>query len=179
MHMPEAAVSISFWSQFIATLLGAAFGVVAGALVQYLAEAYLNRRKAMQQRRDISAEAVYNISAVGELIAESGRLRAAAQPGAIQTYFGVFQFNAVLWIAMQQMVTSGLLYRAFTHMEIEKIQKAMLFLNGNTGQFVANRINQIKAATDINDALQFANWIEATCKQHLDTIIMLRDKHTK
>ena len=163
-------------SVFLATMIGAALGVVAGAVIQFLVQQWLDRAEFKRQLDDIRAEAVYNISAVNELIAEAGRLRALAHPGGIQNYLGIFPFANVLWIAMNRIVNSGRLYRTFSHAEIEKIQKTMVFLSGATGSWVTTRVNQVKTAGDFQDAINLASYIEQTCRQHMDTILLLRDK---
>jgi hypothetical protein len=76
---------------------------------------------------------------------------------------------------MNQMVQSGLLYRTFSHAEVLKIQKCITFFN-QTGSFVVNKINQVKAADDFADGRGFANYVESECRRHLETIHMLKAK---
>jgi hypothetical protein len=53
------------WSQFVATMLGAGFGVVAGVAVQYGVQTLLTRRQHSAAMADIRAEAFYNEGVVG------------------------------------------------------------------------------------------------------------------
>jgi hypothetical protein len=75
-------------SQFLATMLGSGLGVVAGVAVQYGFQMLLSRRQRSDRLTDIRAEAVYNEGVVGELIAETVRLRTCCHPGGLQTTSG-------------------------------------------------------------------------------------------
>ena len=75
---------------------------------------------------------------------------------------------------MNRMVRSGLLYRSFSHTEIQKIQPCTVFFSVQTGQFVANKISLVKANDDFQDAMNFANFLESECQKHIDTIRFLK-----
>jgi hypothetical protein len=60
---------------FWATVFGAALGVVAGTVIQYLLSLALDRRSKERQRKALVKEMVYNRSLVDELAREAQQFR--------------------------------------------------------------------------------------------------------
>ena len=77
---------------------------------------------------------------------------------------------------MNRVVQSGLLYRNFTHGELQKIQQCMTILSGQTGQWVAGRVEQIKKTDDYKEGHTLANYVEDELRKHLETVQRLKAK---
>ena len=75
---------------FWATTFGAAIGVVAGTLIQYLLDLLLAKRSRVRQRHALVKEMSYNRSLVAELTEELGRFRNAVNARVFNTYYGYF-----------------------------------------------------------------------------------------
>ena len=73
---------MDFW----ATFLGAAFGVVAGAFIQYLVQMWIARHNRKLVLSDLRKEAQYNLGVANDMLNEISRFRAAAQPDTFSTY---------------------------------------------------------------------------------------------
>ena len=78
---------------FLATFLGAAFGVVAGAAIQYLAQIFIDRHKQKAVLSDLRKEAQYNLGVANDMFNEVAKFRVAAQPDTFATYQWFFTFQ--------------------------------------------------------------------------------------
>jgi hypothetical protein len=105
---------MDFW----ATFLGAAFGVVAGALMQYIVQVAIERRNRKLLLSDLNKEAQYNLGVANDMLKEVARFRAAAQPAIFSTYQWYFRAKDMIGVALNRMISSGQLYRMFTQREV-------------------------------------------------------------
>lgn len=164
-------------SAFTATLLGSAFGVVAGALIQYLVAILVIRYRRTKNLADLRVETEYNLAIAEQMLDEVQKFRAAAQPATFQSYSWWFRAKDMLGIALKRIIDSGELYRMFSKEEILDIQALVQFLNPNMEQFISDRINELKVNDDVNGAHQFANHIEREINARIKTIRALLAKH--
>jgi hypothetical protein len=156
---------------FLATFLGAAFGVVAGALIQYLFTFLIERRNRRRLLSDLQIETRYNLVVVDQMLEEVRRFRAAANPSAFESYQWFYRTKDMLSIALRNVVQSGQFYKMFSQDEILGIQKAVQFFDATLEQnFIVNKINQLKQAKDVPGAHQFANYLEGEINTHKRTI---------
>lgn len=164
---------MDFW----ATFLGAAFGVVAGAFMQYIVQVGIERRNRRRLLSDLNKEAQYNLAVANEMLKEVARFRAAAQPAIFSTYQWYFRGKDMLGVAMGRMISSGKLYRMFTRREVTEIQQLQQFFNPQMEQqFIANRINQLKDTNDLAGAHQFANYVDGEMQKGIATLTSLANK---
>jgi hypothetical protein len=164
---------MDFW----ATFLGAAFGVVAGAIMQYLVQIGIERRNRKLLLSDLAKEAQYNLEIANLMLAEVARFRAAAQPGTFATFQWYFRAKDMLGITFNRIVSSGHLYKMFTQREISEIQQLQQFFNSQMeGQFVAGRINQLREENDIAEAHKFATYLENEIRKGIVTLTALTQK---
>jgi hypothetical protein len=164
---------MDFW----ATFLGAAFGVVAGTVVQYVFQVAIERRNRKLLLTDLRKEAQYNLGVVNDMLKEVDRFRAAAQPAIFSTYHWIFRSKDMLGLALNRMISSGQLYRMFNAREITEIQQLQQFFNPNMEQqFVANRIDQLRDAKDIAGAHQFADFLDGAMNKGVATLTSLANK---
>ena len=162
---------------FLATFLGAAFGVVAGAAIQYLAQIFIDRHKQKAVLSDLRKEAQYNLGVANEMLNEVAKFRAAAQPDTFATYQWFFCSKDMLGTVLNGIINSGQLYRTFTQREITEIQQLRQFFDPNLETtFVSNRINEYKEAKNYAGALQFANHLETQIKQGIVSLTSIANK---
>jgi hypothetical protein len=64
-------------TEFWATLMGAAFGVLAGALIQFIAQYFIDRSAQDRQRQALKKEMQYNLQVLLDLSDECRQLRNA------------------------------------------------------------------------------------------------------
>jgi len=164
---------MDFW----ATFLGAAFGVVAGAIIQYLVQILIERRNRKLILSDLRKEAQFNLGVANAMLDEVARFRAAAQPDAFPTFQWYFRAKDMLGTALTRVVSSGQLYRMFTEREITDIQQYLQFFNPQMeGQFVAGRINQLRDTMDIPEAHNFARFLGAEIRKGIATLTHISQK---
>ena len=162
---------------FLATFLGAAFGVVAGAAIQYLAQVWIERRNRKLVLSDLRKEAQYNLGVVNDMLGEVVKFRAAAQPDTFAGYHWYFRSHDMLGTVLNQIINTGQLYRMFTEREIAEIQQLRQFFNPDLERtFIFNQINQYKEAKNYAGALQLANHLEGQIKQGIATLTATVDK---
>jgi hypothetical protein len=162
---------------FVATLFGAAIGVVAGAAIQYLAQIFINRHNRKAVLSDLRKEAQYNLGVANDMLGEVAKFRAAAQPETLATYQWFFRSKDMLGTVLNGIISSGQLYRMFTQREIAEIQQLrQLFDPTLESTFIATRINQYKENKNYAEALLFANHLEGQLKQGIATITVIANK---
>jgi hypothetical protein len=161
---------------FLAALLGAAIGVVAGALIQYLAAFLINRYERRRRWSDLQIEAEYNLNIAEEMLNEVRRFRAAAQPATFANYQWYFRAKDMLSIALTRMVNSGELYRMFNRQEILDLQSIVQFFTPALEQNFANQIEQLKTTDDYAGAMNLANHLERQINDNIARIHRLRTK---
>jgi hypothetical protein len=166
--------AMDFW----ATFLGAAFGVVAGAIIQYIVQIWIARRNRKLVLSDLNKEAQYNLGVANEMLNEVSRFRAAAQPDTFSTYQWYFRSKDMLGTVLNNIITSGQLYRIFTQREITEIQLLRQFFDPQLeSTFIASKINQFKGAKDIAGAHRSANtYLEVEIKKGIATLTNLANK---
>jgi hypothetical protein len=153
-------------TEFWATLVGAAVGVVAGALIQYIAQHFVDRNAQVRQRHALKMEMQYNLQVVSDLSDECARFRNAVNGDTLKIYFGYLGYEKALWSQTNALLNSGLLYHWFPVGVLKKLQKISTVLNVNNANWVNNSITQrretAKAETGFNktDVVQFVNFIE-------------------
>jgi hypothetical protein len=165
---------MDFW----ATFLGAAFGVVAGAVLQYLAQILIARRNRKLILSDLRKEALYNLGVANDMLNEVAKLRAAAQRDTFATYRWYFRSKDMLGTVLNQIINSGQLYRIFTEREITEIQHLRQFFDPSLEQnFIAAKINQLRDDNNITEAHQFANtYLEIEIKKGMATLTNIANK---
>ncbi len=170
---------------FLATMLGAALGVVAGTVIQYFVQLLITRYNRKRNLRDLKIEAQYNLKIAEQMLAEVGRFRAAAQPAIFANYNWYFRAKDMLSVALQRIITSGELYRMFSQQEIVLLQDLLQYFSIQSEQFIADRINVLKTKNDIVGAHQFANYVEQEITKRLDVwrnlmaVLHFRYPHTR
>lgn len=164
-------------SVFVATLLGAAVGVIAGALIQYLSQILIDRYNRKKVLADVRTEAEYNLAIARQMLGEVAKFRAAAQPATFQAYQWYFRSQDMLAIALNRVTNSGELYRLFDHNEILEIQSMRQFFSPQfERQFISDQINLHKTNSDIPEAHQFANFLDAELNKHIVVLQNLTKK---
>jgi hypothetical protein len=109
---------MDFW----ATFLGAAFGVVAGTLVQFGTQYLFNHFTGKEQRSALKKEMQANLALVSDLKAEATRFRNAINGDSLNKYFGFFNFERGLFIQSTALMNSGKLYKWFSIDDLRKLQ---------------------------------------------------------
>jgi hypothetical protein len=133
---------------FCATFLGAAFGVVAGAFMQYIVQVGIERRNRKLLLSDLNKEAQYNLGVANDMLKEVDRFRAATQPAIFPTYQWYFRAKDMLGVALGRMISSGQLYRIFTQREVSEIQQVQQFFNLQMEQqFIFGRITHSRCTS--------------------------------
>jgi hypothetical protein len=154
-------------SDFTATLLGSAFGVVAGAFIQYLVTIWLSRHNRQKNLKDLKTEAKYNLRVAEQMLEQVRRMRVAAQPATFNNFVWLFRAKDMLSIALTRIIASGDLYKMFTEQEILRIQLLVEFFNAQTDEFITNRLASIKSSNDIAEAHRFADWLEGQITERI------------
>jgi hypothetical protein len=95
-------------TEFWATLTGAAVGVVAGAIIQYIAQIFIDRSKQSRQRQALKKEMQYNLAVVSDLSDECRRLRDAVNGDVLKTYFGYFNYERGIFSQSNALLNDGL-----------------------------------------------------------------------
>ena len=105
--MPDVThASGLFW----ATAMGAAFGVVAGTVIQYLLILLAQKDSRRRQKHGLAKEMAYNRSLVDELLAAVTAFRNAVNGRVFQTYFGYFHSGKGIFAQANASASNGLLY---------------------------------------------------------------------
>jgi hypothetical protein len=150
-------------SEFLATLVGAAVGVVAGALIQYVAQLFLERRVQKYQRQALKKELQYNLQVVGDLERECTRLRNAVNSGTLGSYFGYLSFERAIWSQTNVLMFNGLLYRWFAIEALTKFQKVVAILSAPTSGWINSNIAQRRESAqkgEASDKVQLAAFVD-------------------
>jgi hypothetical protein len=152
---------------FWATVFGAALGVMAGTLIQYLVTLLLNQRTRRRQKNALMKEFVYNRSLVDELLAELQNFRNAVNGDALNTYFGYFGFSRAIFAQANACTINGMLYELFSADEIRHAQRIVSLLsaaneNWVNGEIKRRRDTLINTPAQFNkaEAVQFVNFLE-------------------
>jgi hypothetical protein len=97
---------------FLATMTGAAAGVLAGVFIQYLLTLLMNSRVTRAQKDALRKELEYDRAVVGELRGELDRLRNAVNGRVLDQYFGhlgmgrAFFAQTVAWPILESFMNS-------------------------------------------------------------------------
>jgi hypothetical protein len=153
-------------TEFWATLIGAAVGVVAGAFIQYIVAILLARGEQKRQRQALKKEMQYNLQVVSDLSDECRRLRNAVNGDTLKLYFGYLAYERAFFTQSIALLNNGLLYRWFPIEALQKLQKISAILNGNNANWVNNNIKQRREAAtsgtqfDKSETVNFVNFVE-------------------
>jgi hypothetical protein len=164
--------------EFWATLTGAAVGVVAGTLIQFLVQAIVDYRKRSEQRAAFRKEMSYNIAVLDELTSETTRLRNAINGDALGQYAGHFSYEQGIFVQTVALLNSGQLYRWLPIADFQKLQKIVGLLSANRSVVVNNEVVKRKDACisgqDFSkpEAVQFVNFLEG---QHQEIRRLLQE----
>jgi hypothetical protein len=151
--------------------------VVAGAAIQYLAQIFIDRHKQKAVLSDLRKEAGCNLAVVNDMLGEVGRFRTAAQPDTFPTYRWPYRAKDLLWIAFNQMLSSGQLYRIFTQREITEIQRLQQFLTPQMeDMYIVGQITQRKNDNNIPGAHQFADVLEGKIREGVAALNIIANK---
>jgi hypothetical protein len=132
--------------EFWATLLGAAVGVPAGAIVQYLAQLGIDWAREQSQKDALASELEFNRTLLDEFSAELRQFRNAVNASAVNGYYGYFQLSNGLFVQATAMISSGHLYRWMDKETIRKIQRASRFLSVGTEQWLNGEVDKLREA---------------------------------
>jgi hypothetical protein len=152
-------------TEFWATLIGAAAGVVAGALIQYIVQFFIGRLEQRRQRQALKKEMEYNLQVVADLIVECTNLRNAVNGNALNMYFGYLQYERGIFAQSIALLNNGLLYRWFTIEALKKLQRITSILNVAHANVINSSIKERRDAAAAGtlsqaQATQFVNFIE-------------------
>lgn len=155
--------------EFFATLLGAAIGVPAGSLVQFLAQAFIDRGREARQRASLLKEVEYNLLILRSLREEATKFRNAVNGRALGTYFGYLSFSDGLFVQTSELAKNGNLYRWFDVATISTIQKAAKFFSSGNEAWFNAEVKKLKEQFEANserlnyeEAVKFANYLEGS-----------------
>jgi hypothetical protein len=154
---------MDFW----ATMTGAAVGVVAGVLIQYLFTLLLNSRLARAQKNALRKELEYDRAVVAELKTELDRLRNAVNGNVLAQYYGHLGMGRAFFAQTVAMATAGKLYEFFSVDDLKQLQGVMSLLNGNTEVWVNAEIKRRKqeAATPQYNHAEAVNFVDYLSNQ--------------
>src|SRR5271165_5186646 len=116
---------------FWATALGAALGVVAGTVIQYLLTLALERRSRGRQRNGLVKEMIYNRSLVNELADEVERFRNAVNGGVFNTYYGYFNIGKGIFAQANASAGNEFLYELLSADDIRHLQRVVVLMSPN------------------------------------------------
>jgi hypothetical protein len=172
MHRLEVTQTVAgrqmdFW----ATFLGAAFGVVAGTLVQFFTQSLFNRSTEKEQRSGLKKEMQANLALVSDLKAQAAVFRNAINGDSLNKYFGYFTFERGLFSQTTALLNSGKLYKWFSIEDLRKLQLISTKLNVAASSFINQNIVQRRDKAiagegyDKSEAVQFANYIDGELRE--------------
>jgi hypothetical protein len=127
---------------FWATVFGAALGVVAGTLIQYLFTLLLQKQSRTRQKNALMKELFYNRSLFDELADEGKKLRNAVNANVLHTYFGYFSFSRGIFAQANTCANNGVLYDMFTVEDIRHAQHIVSLLSTGNENWVNGEINR-------------------------------------
>ncbi len=136
--MDPSQPSGMFW----ATAIGAAIGVIAGTLIQYLLTLLLDKRSLARQRRGVVKEMTYNRSLVAELTEELERFRNAVNGRVFNTYYGYFNLAKAIFAQANASAGNGFLYDMLSADDIRSLQRVVLFLSVNSENWTNGEITR-------------------------------------
>lgn len=151
---------------FWATVFGAALGVIAGTVIQYVLTFALDRRSRAHQKKALVKELTYNRSLVDELVQEAKKLRNAVNGDVLSSYSGYFSFGKGLFAQAHAATISGMLYDFLSIEDIKNAQKIVYLLSNTNENWVNNEISKRRALSadsqrfDRAEAVRFVDFIE-------------------
>jgi hypothetical protein len=160
-------MNMEFWG----ALAGAAVGVVAGTIVQFLVQKILNFRADLMAKAALRKEMECNLQLVAELEAEAQHFRNAVNGDVLATYFGYFNFERGLFIQASALLNSGLLYKLYKIDDLKKLQIVSTRLQVNTANFINQNITRRREAAKLGhdynkqEAVQFVNFVDTQIKE--------------
>jgi len=105
------------------------------------------------------------------------RFRTAAQPDTFATYRWIYRAKDLLWIAFNQLLQSGQLYRTFTQREIAEIRSLQQFFTHQVERlFVGEMIAKLQATNDIPGAHQLADQLEQQIRNGIAALNIIANK---
>ena len=148
-------------------MFGAALGVVAGTVIQYILTLLLNQQTRKRQENALAKEFIYNRSLVDELLTEAQKFRNAVNGDVLNTYFGYFGFGRAIFAQANACTMNGVLYELFSADEIRHAQRLVSTLsvaneNWVNGEIKRRRDTLIATPAQFNKAetVQFVNFLE-------------------
>lgn len=152
---------------FWATVFGAALGVIAGTVVQYLLTFALDRRSKRRQKTALMKELIYNQNLVNELLSEVQKLRNAVNGDVLSTYHGYLAYSKALFAQANACATNGLLYELLSVEDIRDAQRVVSTLSLSNENWVnaevARRRNdaaQRPQGYDRAEAVKFVDFVD-------------------
>jgi hypothetical protein len=152
---------------FLATVIGAAVGVVAGTLIQYFLTMALEYKSKARQKTTLMKELTYNRALIDELAEELQRLRNALNAGVLDRYAGYFAFNHAIFAQANAAAINGVIYELLSTDEVRRAQRIVSLLSVNNANWVNGEITKRKnilintpAEFDRHEAVNFVNFIE-------------------
>lgn len=152
---------------FWATVFGAALGVVAGTVIQYLLSLALERRSKDRQRKALVKEMIYNKSLVDGLPKEAQKFRNAVNGGVLNKYFGYFSFGNGIFAQANACASNGMLYELLSVVDIKHAQRIVSALSANNANWVNGEITRRRNTLintpdqfDRGEAVSFVDFVE-------------------
>jgi hypothetical protein len=170
--MPDPSqASGLFW----ATVFGAALGVMAGTLIQYLVTLLLNQQTKKRQKNALMKEFVYNRSLVDELMGEVQKFRNAVNGDVLNTHFGYFGYSRAIFARANACTINGMLYELFSADDIRHAQRIVSLLSAGNENWVNGEIKRrrdvlINTPAKFNkaEAVQFVNFVDNQIRELAD-----------
>jgi len=149
---------------FLATMTGAAVGVLAGVFIQYLLTLLWNSRVIRAQKNALRKELEYDRAVVGELRGELDRLRNAVNGRVLAQYFGHLGMGRAFFAQTVALANIGKLYEFFSVDDLKQLQRVLFLLSPNNEAWVNAEIQKRKqqaVTTQYNhaDAVNFVNYL--------------------
>lgn len=152
---------------FLATVVGAALGVVAGTIIQYFVTRLLEKKTMARQKRALVKELIYDRSLVSELAQEAQNFRNAVNGGVFNTYFGYFAFSRAIFAQANACANNGMLYEMLSTDDIRHAQRIVSLLSAPNENWVNGEITRRRnilintpESFDRAEVVQLVNLIE-------------------
>lgn len=130
------------WSIF----LGSALGVIAGAVIQYIAYFFIDKRAVNRRKRNLLKEIEFNKTLVSSALSETDNLKSAIQSRSLAHYVPNFSvLGQVLQDQLSQFIRDGHIYTYLDETDMSLIFKYAGQTNANLNIHVINTIDDLKS----------------------------------
>ncbi len=158
-----------FWP----TLAGAAVGVAAGAVIQFLAQKILDASNRRARRRSFVRELRFNLIVLSNLLQETNRLRSAVHGQNFSSYNGYIRASLGLFLVTNQIASSGEVYDLLNDADLSRMQQIVALLSLPNEKWINDQIHQYKAGPATvasSQGIGFVDYIEKQFTECRDSI---------